>query len=54
MENLATYVTDHLKVVGLFFACLAGIAGYNCFRAGLAVAMIRGDIARTASEALGG
>lgn len=42
------------ELIGLVLAVLTGFAAYNCFQAGMTAAVIRGDAARMASEALGG
>lgn len=53
-DYLLYLVNNKPYLVGFFFAAVTGYAAFNCFRAGMAVAAIRGDAARAASEALGG
>lgn len=54
METVHAYVASHPKTVGVMFAVLSGYAAYHCFLAGMSVAVIRGNAAMAASEALGG
>ena len=57
MEKLGEFLARHPVLVGLAFATLTGMCGYNAFRAGVSYAGLRsavGEYAREASEALGG
>lgn len=54
MEKFRGFATRNPKVIGLIFGVLAGFAGYNAYRAGMAAALLHSDAARAASEALGG
>lgn len=54
VETVHAYVASHPKTVGVMFAVLSGYAAYHCFLAGMSVAVIRGNAAMAASEALGG
>ncbi len=54
MNPVQEYAVKHPQVIGLFFAFLAGYCAYNAYQGGIAVQFLRGDTARTASEALGG
>jgi hypothetical protein len=54
MENAVKFVNEHPKVIGLIFALAVGFAGYNAYKAGMAVAIIHSNVSQAASEALGG
>ena len=54
MNPLQEFAVRHPTGIALAFATLVGWCGFCAFRGGMATALLRGNTARMASEAMGG
>jgi hypothetical protein len=54
MHRIRQYIAAHPEDVALVFTLLAGIMAYDCFRAGMAMAVIRSEVAHEHSLMMGG
>jgi hypothetical protein len=54
MYRIREYIAAHPEKVALMFAVFGGILAYDWFRAGMAVAVIRSEVAREHSIMMGG
>lgn len=54
MNDLDVWLASHHKILAAFFAAMAAFGAYTAFRSGMLAAAINGNIARSASESMGG